>query len=71
MDNTLPIWVIYFNPADFPGQYVARLWKLDQPTDQIITGKTLEELRETFSSQGLVCLTRDPSDPAVVVESWL
>lgn len=70
MTENLPIWVIYNSPVDLPGRYVARKWLLDQPTAELVQGKTLEEVREKLPN-GLVMLPRDVQDDSKIVESWI
>jgi hypothetical protein len=68
--GVLNMWVIYDHPKDFPEGHVARRFELDQVTGDIIIGQ-LDALRKNFIRCGLVCLTRDPSDDPVIVETWL
>lgn len=70
MTETLFIWVIYNSPTDLPGRFVARKWNRDQPTPELIQGKTLEEVREKLPP-GLVMIPRHPRDDLKIVESWL
>lgn len=72
----MPMWVVYSEPKDFPGEFVARR--------HVITGenqgradpeiwaraKTLEALRAQLPL-GLVCLGRDQSDDTCIVETWV
>lgn len=67
--DKLYLWTVYFNPADFPGEYVARCWALDQPTDFIIRASTLEALRSMLPA-GLYRMDRTPGDNPVIVETW-
>lgn len=67
----LPMWVIYDHPTDFPDTFVARLHINDQPTPHVLACVSLDVLREHFAQQGLVKIDRHPSDPAVIVETWL
>lgn len=68
--SALAIWVVYDNPVDLPGRFVARKWLNDEPTAEILQAKTLEELRGCLPA-GLVCLRRAPSDDPKIVETWL
>lgn len=68
--NALPIWVVYDNPVDLPGRFVARRWLNDTPTAEIIQGTTLDELRSRLP-RGLYRLERAPTDDAKIVESWV
>jgi hypothetical protein len=66
-------WTVFDHPADAPNWYVARLFVLDEPTDEVFLGDTLEEARRFINKNypGLVCIPRRPQDNAVVVETWL
>jgi len=70
MPTELPIWVIYDKPTDYPDVLVARKWLLDQPTNEVITAATLDDLREKLPP-GLAQLSRHPSDDPKIVESWI
>lgn len=67
---SLPIWVVYKNPLDFPDKFVARLFQLDVPTDVVLVENSLEALRAQLP-QGLVCFEREPEDDPVIFETWL
>lgn len=70
----LDIWVIYDNPIDFPGYYVARLHQVMNgtcnPVDAYIKHVSLNSLRNMLPP-GLVCIKRSDSDPPPIVESWV
>ena len=65
-----PIICVYKSPADYPGQFVARLWDLDRPTRYIAVAGTLEEIRATIPEDP-IRLRRDQSDDPCIVESWI
>lgn len=73
----LKLFCVYFDPTDYPGQYVVREWVLGQyhagfaplPTPHAV-GPTLHAVRATIPP-GLACLPRDPADDPVIVEVWL
>ncbi len=67
---SLPIWAMYFNPSDFPGQTMARMFLNEKPTDQVLVAD-LDALRERFESMGLVQVSRFPEDDPKIVETWL
>lgn len=72
-DNCLIIWTVYDNPADYPGQFVARKWLVQQApiaTGELVTGATLQSVRDQLPS-GLHCLPRTIMDDARIVECWL
>lgn len=53
-----------------PGQFVARKWLMDEPTNEILQDATLEGLRAKLP-QGLIRLDRLPKDDPVIVETWI
>jgi hypothetical protein len=65
----LSLWTIYDRPADYPDGFLARRFENDQPSDDVLVG-TLEALRRYFLERGLVCVTADPEDDPVIVETW-
>lgn len=72
--DALLIWTVTFGTRDFGDRYVARPHKTirtgPQPLPVYLAADTLHELQAKLPP-GLTRMTRDPSDPAVVVESWL
>lgn len=71
--DVLNIWVVYDHPKDFPGCFIARRWVLTskcEPTEEVRTGQTLEELRSRLP-QGLVCFDRAVNDDRCIVEVWM
>jgi hypothetical protein len=69
MNTGLEIWTVYYNPLDYPGLYVARLFILDKPTLITVVAWTLEEVRECLPP-GLVRMERMPEDEPQIVECW-
>lgn len=69
----LPMWTIYDHPMDFPQEFVARRHDVTRqgpvPTDDVVTGGTLEEVRAQIPP-GLFCTPRSESDDSVIVETW-
>ena len=65
-----PIICVYKSPADYPGQFVARLWDLDKPTRDIAVAGTLEDIRAAIP-EDLIRFRRDQSDDPCIVESWI
>jgi hypothetical protein len=69
------MWVVYWNPRDYPGRYVVRrqwvsrgdVYKEDYP--KIVT-KFLSEARDVIPD-GLVNIGRMPEDDDVILEVWL
>ncbi len=74
MSAPLRMYVVTRNPTDFPGLYVAREQVIDArgvtPTSWHVVGASLEEVRAQIPP-GLFRIARDPSDDAVIVETWL
>lgn len=73
-ENALNIWVVYANPADYPGEFVARRWivhGVGKPTDDIRRAAALSELRDWLMAHGLVRLERHPTDDPCIIETWL
>lgn len=73
-DNGLKVWVITYNPSDFPGKYVVRPQVADaegvSPMAEYYVEDTLNEVRRHVPD-GLCCLQRDPNDDPVIVECWI
>ena len=72
--RSLPIWVVYDHPKDYPDSYVARRWETNadgaRATESLVTG-TLESVRETLIEMHLTPLSRSPADDLKIVEIWL
>lgn len=69
-----PLIVVYKNPRDYPGVYVARIWDgaRNLPTDTLIMRKTLQEIREDIKSAGFITWSiRQQWDDPVIAEIWL
>ena len=71
----MPMWTVYQNPKDYPGQFVARRFVIIgmghvAPTDDVVVGQTLDQVR-TLLPPGLYRLERMPGDDAKIVEVWL
>lgn len=69
-DVVLNIWAVYQQPTDFPDLFVARRYELEQPTSDIRTGSTLEEVRAALPP-GLYRLDRHEKDDPKIVEVWI
>lgn len=67
---TLPMWVIYERPRDFPNSFVVRLWDMDRPTAQFCVGPSLDVVRDLIPP-GATQLSRHPMDEPQIVEVWL
>lgn len=68
--NTMKIIAIYKSPADFPGEYVGRMFDGMEPTEKIIKGVTLEAVRRKIP-QGYIQIPKEQKDVSWLVESWI
>jgi hypothetical protein len=78
MNKKLNTWTLYQNTKDFPGQFVARRFELEKPTNDHFAHSDVEHVRTwiqkeaTKSGQGTpYCLPRQPQDDHVIMETWL
>lgn len=66
-------WVIYFDPADQPGKYVARKWIITPgritATHTSYVSDTLEDARQHIP-EGMCNLGRFDADESQIVEVW-
>lgn len=73
-DLDLPMIVVYEHPLDFPDSYVARVFNVSksavQPTDMIMLGATLEDIRGGIPD-GFFRMERCAMDDWQIVESWV
>lgn len=69
-DLKLPTIGVFYSPSDMPGKYVARLFEREFPTDIIIVGETLEEIRKGIPFP-FKRIERFTEDNAAVVEVWI
>lgn len=67
---TMPMITVYKNPSDFPGKFVARLFRLDKPTIIAVVKDTLPEIRMTIP-RNMVRLPRHKADDPVILETWI
>lgn len=67
----LPIWTVYENPTDYPGQFVARLWHGTEPTGEMMLFEDLAAVRHAMLRKALYRLPRRPEDDPVIVETWI
>jgi hypothetical protein len=74
-DDFLPLWVIYWNPSDFPGKHVVRR-HLAGPDHNVpdrtptAVVDTLEEARAAIPTN-TINLRRFPNDDPCIVEVWV
>lgn len=66
-------WVIYWNPADYPDQYVVRRWEIGRgwmrPTNDVQAFDMLGEARMAVPD-GKICLGPTAGDDPTIVEVW-
>lgn len=65
------MWVVYFNPTDFPGLYVVRKFIGEEGSGFHMVRTTLEAAREPLKALGLTCIQRMEGDEPQIVEVWL
>jgi hypothetical protein len=67
------MWVVTWNPSDYPMQAVARPRLIttggDVALNSVLLANTLDDLRLRLPT-GLVRLDRSPEDDPVIVEIW-
>lgn len=69
-----PVFTVYYNPQDFPGKYVVRLFDGDKPMRLLTVKDTLEEARAAIPQEpplGFIRFERSPEDAKAIVETWL
>lgn len=66
----MPLIVIYRNPSDYQGKFVARLWDMQSPTNLVVVKDTLEQIRKAIPPK-FVKLERATDDDPNIVEVWL
>jgi len=69
-DLKMPLITVFFNTADIPNKYAARLFDTDKPTNIVVVKETLDEIHSIIPN-GLTCLKRKEDDHPTVVEVWL
>jgi hypothetical protein len=71
------MYTVYDHPSDYPDHFVIRKFMIHpggkQTVDKELFFKSsdIEECRRQMRSMGLHCLSRDPTDDPVIVETWL
>lgn len=70
---SLPMWVVYDHPIDYPDSCVARLFEGATPTQSTIEAPNLDLLRSVLrtSLPHAVVFTRAEEDDPKIVEVWL
>lgn len=71
MNKGIEIFVVYFDTTDYPKKYVVRRFVgLVPDEDILIESDSLKEARTVIPIH-CVKFSREVSDPAVIVESWI
>lgn len=65
-----PIITIYENPSDYPGQYVARVWDIDRPTELVFAAPLLTTVLNAIPGD-FVAIPREPEDDPVIVTNYV
>jgi hypothetical protein len=69
-DYKMPIICIFSSPTDYPEMYVARVFDVDKPTNNILMRTNLEAIRSEIPN-GFSLVQRSSSDDPKVVETWI
>lgn len=69
-----PMWVIYFDPLDYPQKWVVRRWSIGEgkveADREAIIYTTLQEARNSLPWQASTRLNRAPCDEKQIIEMW-
>lgn len=68
--TALPLICIYDHPADYPDNFVARVWDINKPTRLIALADTLEDIRKTIPPS-MTRMPRSEKDDPTIVEVWI
>lgn len=72
--EVLTLYVLYFNPSDYPGQYVVRRQHVKDGRlaidVEVLVFKTLTTARRHIPA-GLVNIGRMPDDDPAILEAWV
>ena len=72
----MSLWTVYDHPTDFPNNYVAREWVVEDgrlgPTGNFMLANDVEIIREILLVQmHLHRLPRNENDDPKIVETWI
>ncbi len=70
MNQALEIYVLYFNPTDYPGKYVVRKWHNDIPEAKPLCVVNLLSEALQFLPAGLYEMPRQPGDDACIISTF-
>jgi hypothetical protein len=65
------VWMLYDRPRGYPNEFVARKLNHDEPTNEILLFRSLEDARWGLRASGLTCIGRHPDDDPEMVEVWV
>lgn len=68
--KVFPAFTVFYNPRDFPGKYVVRLFDGKAPTRLMTVKDTLEAAHSSIPPM-FYRVDRSPEDDPVIVETWL
>lgn len=77
MSRTLFTYTVYDSPADYPGRFVVRRFRVIPNSEPLpdpepfYIGTDLEAVRDKLERFGLFKIPRDPQDDPVIVETWI
>lgn len=70
---SLKMYAVYYNPSDFPGLYVLRVWHVSAhgcvPDMDYKTATDLVRIREQIPRE-LSCIPREQYDDPCIIEVW-
>jgi len=75
LSEPLILWTVYDHPSDYPHNFVARKFLVDDkgstPTHAVIVADSIDCIRRQLVLWGLTCLTRSRDDDPNIVETWI
>lgn len=69
--KTIEIWTMYDHPADYPNSFIARKFINAQPTNEVIVGQSVKEIRDILATKDLRHFGRSPDDDSIIIENWI
>ena len=69
--SNLPIICVYYNPSDYPGKYVARVFDVTVASKYVVVKDTLEEIRKAIPKNRFKRFVRRDNDDPVIVETYI
>lgn len=66
----LPMIAIYYNPKDFPGKYVGRVYDVDGAKKIHSVAGTYKDLKDRIPPW-MIRIGRSPNDDPCILETWL